>query len=178
MGAGELDHHPMVGNLQQRIGHRLDINCPGVGFEHAPPLLGIGCVDEVEGDSKVRQVIGDEGMGAAVQAFLGEQVIPRLQHRQQSGRDRGHAAGGHHRRLSALQRGEQLAQRDMVGRVVQADIFQVFVLGLPGVLEGRGLENRHGHGARKPRMRVAGMNQLGFDLQEYSPEGSTLVPEV
>ncbi len=135
----------------------------------------IGHIDEIASDPQARQILGDERMGASVQAFLGQQMVSRLKHCQQGGRDCRHAAGGDDRRLGALQCRQQLGQGDMIGRVVQADIFKVFVFFLARVLKGRRLKDRSSHGAGETRMRIAGMNEFGLEFQDFPPRHTRLI---
>ena len=50
------------------------------------------------------------------------------------------------------------------------------IAGLPGVLEGRGLKNRHRDRAADQRLRLAGVNQLGvepFDKSRHAASDAT-----
>ena len=53
-------------------------------------------------------------------------------------------------------------QSCVVRRIVQPDIFQVVIVGLPAVLKHRGLEYRHADCALNPRPRLSGMDNPGF----------------
>ena len=101
-------------------------------------------------------------MRAAVQAALRQQVIPGAKQRQERGRDGGHAACGHKRRLGILQRRELAVQRQVVRRVVEPGVTDVVVACDVGGLEGGGLKDRHGHGPLDPGARFSGVNQLRF----------------
>ena len=95
-----------VGHLEQRVRHRLDVDGLRVRPQLRLPRGRIVRVDEVVGDAEVREVVRDEIVRAAVQAALRQQVIAGRQHREQRGRDRGHAAGGDQRGLGTFERGE------------------------------------------------------------------------
>src|SRR5438105_6916304 len=102
-------------------------------------------------------------MGAARQAALCEQVIPRRQYREQRRGDRRHAAGGDQCGLRAFQGRELGMQRELARGVVGTQVAHVVVAAFAAVLIGRGLEDRHLHRARDARQRLAGVYQLGFD---------------
>ena len=67
-------------------------------------------------------------MRAAIQGVLDEQVIPRVQNRQQAGGDGCHAAGGDQRRFRAFQIRDFGMQAGVIGGVAEADISEVVVV--------------------------------------------------
>src|SRR5262249_12971856 len=99
----------------------------------------------------------------AVQAALGQQMIAGRQHREERRADRRHAARGDQRGLGSLEVGELGVQRQVVRRVVEAQIAHVVVTLLAPVLEGGRLEDRHLHRAVDARPRLSGVHQLGLE---------------
>ncbi len=57
-------------------------------------------------------------------------------------------------------------QHRVIRRVVEADVAEVVIARLAGVLEHRGLEDGRFHGTADARLRLAGMDQVRLDVFE------------
>ena len=82
-------------------------------------------------------MLGEEVVGAAVQAVAGQQVVAGAQQAQQGGGDRRHPGGGRDRGLAALQRRQPRVQIQLRRRRAQAVVADVVVV-------GAGLDRVHG----------------------------------
>ena len=97
-------------------------------------------------------------MRAAVGAFHRQQMVARLQHREEGGGDRGHAAGRNERGLCLLQCRELAVQDLMIGRVAEPNVARGVIV-RPALVEKRGrLENRHRDRAANAWIRLTGVN--------------------
>ncbi len=108
--------------------------------------------------------MGDEVLRAAVERALGEHMIAGGQHCEQRGRNRCHAACRDQRVLGAFERCEFGVQGLVIWRVVEADVAEVVIARLAGVLEHRRLKDRHLYRARNARL--PGVDQLRVDAFE------------
>ncbi len=102
-------------------------------------------------------------MCTAVQTLLCEKMIARRQKSQKSRRNRRHSTARDNSCLSIFQCRQFLMKRDMVGRVVQTDVFKGMITVLAGVFKGGRLKNRHTDRSVDTRLRLPGVNQSGFD---------------
>ena len=133
--------------------------------------LRVGRIGEAHGDAHGGQRVGEQVPGAAVEIGRAHDVVAgpaQVLDRQRRGRLPG--ADGQ-RRHAALERGHLLLQR-IAGRVHDAriDVAEVLereqvrrVLGA-AELVGRGLEDRHRHGARGDIAARAGMQHHGLGI--------------
>ena len=170
--AGKGHHALEVRDLQQRIGHRLDIDGAGLRAQLRLPGFGPLCVDEIGGQPQAREFAGNQIVRAAVQAALREQVVSGSQQRQQRPGDRRHAAGRDQRGLGTLERRHLRVQRQLARGVVVAQVTHVIVAAFAAVGVGCRLEDRHLHGTGDPRQRFTRVHELCFQALVIGHGGS------
>ena len=159
----ELDDRVQVRHLHEGVRDRFHEDHARVGAHRLPPVLWIVPIDEGVRDPEAGQIFGHEASRAAVRRVEDEQMIAGAEDGEQARRDRRHAAGGHQRRLGALDRRELAVQDLMVGRVAQPDVPARVVIAL-ALVEIRGcLEDGHGDGAAESRARLTGMHDGRVD---------------
>ena len=160
---------PDVGDVARRVAERLDVDRLGVGVDQRLEAFGRAVVGKARRDAVLRQGVGEQVVGAAVQRAARDDVVAGLG----DGLDRiGHRrlARGHREcRDAAFERRHALFEHRL-GRVHDPGVdvaghLQVEQVGaMLGAVERvrGGLVDRHGHRMRGGLGRVTGVHGLGF----------------
>ena len=178
MFPGKCRDPGQVAHVQERIGDGLDVEGLRVGPEGGPPFVRIVEVDKVAADAQRRQVLGKQGMGSAVEATLREQVVTGVQHGQQRGIDRRHAAGSHQRIGGALQVGQLAVQGDMVRGIVEPQVGNIVITRVFRGFIGGGLEHGLHQRPLYPGVRFPGMHRPRQDRQVPAARGHGSPPAI
>lgn len=109
--AGDADQGRQVGDPRRRVGDRLQVQQPGGGPQGGADFLRVVAPDVGDRHAPARGQVGQGREGAAVQALLGDHVVPGAEQREQHGVDRAHPGGGRQRAAAALQPGHRVLQR-------------------------------------------------------------------
>ena len=75
VGPGKLHDFREIPDFQQGIGQAFHEDGPRIRLQLVPPGIGLKAIDEVNGDSKGREILTHKPMGSSVESRLGQQVI-------------------------------------------------------------------------------------------------------
>ena len=137
-----------------RVGQRLGIVGAGAVVGRPPEGLGVGRIGEAHGDAHGRQRVGEQVPGAAIEVGGADHVVAGPAQVLQRHRRGGLAGADGQRRNAAFERRHPLLQRITGGihdaRIDVAELLQpeqVRRMLRVAELVGRGLHDRHCHGA-------------------------------
>ena len=154
---GNLADRGDVGDLQHRVGRRLDEQVLGVGLDRRPDQLGFGGVDVREVETELAAHPLEQPEGAAIRVVAHQHVIARLEPGQ-------HRVDGRHARGKGKRRGPGFDGRDVslqrhARRVLGAAILEPGVRLAEAILHiGGGLVNRRDDRAGGRVRFLTGMN--------------------
>jgi hypothetical protein len=114
-----------VGEGHERVGGRLNVDELRGGTDGAADVVGVRGVDETELDAVVRNDLGEEARGAAIDVVAADHMVADFEHGDESG-DGGHAAGEGVSGGSSFQRREA-GLNGVAGRVRDAGVFPAAV---------------------------------------------------
>ena len=147
-----------VGHLQPRVGERLHVDGFGLGTERRLPAGRARRVDEGVREAEVLQVVRHEGVRAAVQRVLGDEVAAAAQRDEQRGRDGRHPARRHEAGFRAFEVGQLPAERLVVRHVARADVADVVVAARLPRQEHARVVDRRGDGSARTTLRLTGVD--------------------
>ena len=154
---GDRAHALDVGDVEHRVGRRLDEQVLRVRLDRRLDQLGLRGVDVGEIEAELAAHALEQPERAAVGVVADEHVIAGLEPRQQRV-DRRHARGERERRRACLDRGDVALERH-ARRILRAAVFEAGVRLPEAVLHvGRGLINRRDDGAGGGIRFLAGVN--------------------
>ena len=159
---GERSGGGKIGDAQQRVGDRLDIEHARLRRDGGAPGCGIVSGNERHRDSEPRQIVHEQVVRAPVEAVLRNDVIASAEHGEERRAHRRHATGRRQRRFCLLQRCQLGVERFVRGRVREAGVADVVVAPRLRLLERARLVDRHRHRAAVARPRLTGMDQQGI----------------
>ena len=115
------------GDAHQRVRDGLHQEELRLGSLRRGPGLGPGRIHERDAPAVARGVLREEVVCPAVEAILGEQVVPGREQRHERGGHRRHPRRGGEPGLGPLQRGQLVVEVDLGRRAVQPDVLQVVI---------------------------------------------------
>ena len=169
-GVRHLGQGRDIGHVAQRVADGFAEHGLGARVDQRGKALGFGRVGKTHLDALLREGVGEQVVGAAVECAGRDDVVAGLGDGLDGRRDRRHAGGQRQRRHAAFERRHALLEH-VGGRVHDARVdvardLQVEQVGtVLGVVEGvgRGLVERDGGGFGRRVGRIAGMYGKGLD---------------
>src|SRR5690349_10225197 len=76
MRPGELNYRLQIGHLQERVGHRFNVDGFGVWFQPSLPGFWALCFDEIVGEPKGWEIASHQVVGPTVKSTLNQQMVP------------------------------------------------------------------------------------------------------
>ena len=117
----KLRNHVDIRNIAVRVAESLEVDRLGVRSDRAFDFSEIMCIYECRADSELRECVGKEIVGSAVDGFLRNDVIAVLGKRLYGIGDRSRARCNSERRNTALKRRDALL-KDILSRVSEASV--------------------------------------------------------
>jgi len=115
MAPGESHDGFEIGDLHQGIGDRLDVDHTGLGPYQLVPAFGVLGIECGRLDAQAGQVFVDEGLGAAIDVLVSQEVIAATDDGQYGSGDRCHARGRDESRFTGFDGREARVQGLVVG---------------------------------------------------------------
>ena len=115
----DLSDGAQVHQVQGRIDRRLEVQSARTGVHGPSHGLGVGEVHATDLDAELRVPVGEQGMSAAVQQSVRDDLVAGLEQATERGRHRGHPGGECQAGVGPFHR-RQLAFQEAAGRLLEA----------------------------------------------------------